>query len=207
MPNSYLPQNAREFVQAMDSIIRAVSPDPDAYGITADELAEYVAERDAMNQAVIEYDMAKREYLGKSAHKKTRQRSADGATRFFVRKIRANLQFRQDPEMDGKLAAAGLRPHDTTRSPIQPVTPTWLTVMPLPGGWNLLRWDGAGNKPRTWYEIYIRIGDSPAFVYLTSTPRTRFRDVDRVPGEKVAYQVRAARGEEQSGFSNEASVN
>jgi hypothetical protein len=87
-----------------------------------------------------------------------------------------------------------------------PVAPVDLVVSGSSDGTNKLKFGNGGNRPRTIYVIEAQIGDSPNYVFVAVTSKTRFDHKNQKPGVRVFYRVKAVNGDLESAYSNIAVI-
>jgi hypothetical protein len=103
--------------------------------------------------------------------------------------------------------ALGFTPPDTTRTIVNPATPTNLGAVGFSNGTNQLDWVGNNPSGSVVYAIEVKIGDTAPYVLLATVTAQRYKHTNVTPGQFYQYRVRAqAARNVVSDWSNEAVV-
>ena len=101
--------------------------------------------------------------------------------------------------------ALGYDAPDTTRTPVNPQTPTDLVAMPVATGANEMKWVGNNAPGSVTYMIEAKIGDTAPYVIVGTSTSQKFRHSPVIRGEFYQYHVRAQSARNLvSDWSNEA---
>jgi hypothetical protein len=116
-------------------------------------------------------------------------------------------RFYANPAIDDtELAAIGLQPRDTTRTPVTPKTPLEFTASPNVDGSVRLKWLRNGNPYGVTFVVEARQGGTGAWQSVSITRRQSLTLNGFEPGEYVEFRVFAKNGEEESTPSNVAVI-
>ncbi len=100
----------------------------------------------------------------------------------------------------------GLNVRDSTPTPIIPVAPSELVATAASDGTHTLSWKANGNKGGTQYIVESKFDKTTDFTFVNVTTKTKLEHTKQVPGIRIVYRVKARRGDNESGYSNEAIV-
>ena len=127
----------------------------------------------------------------------------------IVVKLLSELKFamRGVDATNDQYETIGFTPPDTTRTIVNPNTPTFLMATGFSNGRNELGWVGNNASGSVVYGIEVKIGDTADYVLLATTSTQKYTHENVTPGQFYQYRVRAqAARNVVSGWSNEAVV-
>ena len=116
-------------------------------------------------------------------------------------------RFYANPAIDDtEIAATGLEPRDTQRTPVTPTTPQSLIAEPDVDGTVVLRWARNGNPYGVTFVVEEQPAGQTTWSPVMVTPRARVVLNGYEPGDTVTFRVFAQKGELQSPPSNVAVI-
>ena len=199
--NRYIPTRDGDFKEFSLKLVGVVKANLTAYGIT---LAQSDKLELKINDFVVKYGA---HLTAKDAAQSATADKNDSRT-LAEKDLREVAQIIQNfPEITpALLEAAGLPVHDTTPTPITPVSPESLEAYGDDNGENHLEWKAGDNKPGTIYVIEAKIDPNPEFALVDVVTKTKYIHKGQTPGVRVSYRVKAKRGDLISSPSNVAVV-
>jgi hypothetical protein len=201
MSQDRIPKSDNDFVVWLANFNTVAAANRAALKLTVEELGECEAGHTSMVDSIANFTTAQAAAKAATQAKQDSRSSTEGTVRTFVKRIQADKSV--SDELRERL---GIAVRDSAPSPINPVPPTNLVVTGLDTGVNQLAWKNNGNKQGTVYHIEAKVGDTGAWSLIDTTTKTKFSHTGQRPGVKVAYRIRAKRGDRGSEFSNEAVV-
>lgn len=201
MPANFIPANDTEFADWLENF-HAVAEENKATLTLADaDLTQSSAVKDALRSAITRFTATQAEARSATQSKMTARKEAENLARAFARRVQAN------PHVSNALKESlGVPVREPSTSPILPMTPANLVVRGQDNGINILKWDAGGNKPGAQYIIEGKCGEETAWSFVDVCTRTTYKHAGCKPGVRALYRIKAKRGANVSGYSNEAFI-
>ena len=201
MPDDYLPKKKGDLNAWTTNFISVATANVTTLGFSTGDIATLNSNQAAYNTALNSVETAKGMLKAAVQAEKTATKTMTNTIRTDVRRIQINPAA--TPALKGQLR---INPRTAPKNHTPPITPTGLMVEGFATGVNSLKWDRAGNKPDTIFEIHAKIGESANFAGVGAVTATKFDHVRQTPGVKVVYRVVALRAGRSSEPSTGATV-
>jgi len=200
MANFY-PTNDAEFSVWLGNFITIANTNLIPLGLVAADITALNVLKTDIDARILAATAAREAAKAATAALKLSRKNANIQASFRGKAITAN------PNITNALKEQlGLNVRDTTPTPINPTIPAEVVAEAFANGTNVISWKANGNKGGTQYLVEAKFGTAASFTFVNVTTKTKLEHLNQTPGVRVVYRVKARRGDNESGYSNDALV-
>lgn len=169
----------------------AIVGSPASYGVSVPIATAYQAAFDAFDSAILDAEAAKVAY-----HAAVEAQSAARAAFLDKASQIGAIVYNNPLVTDSMLIAANFPPHDTTKSPQAPVTPTDFIVEAVANGTVNLKWNRNGGPANTNYIIETQTPGNETWTATYQTTKTKATLAGFTPGQPANFRIVAQKGDQ-----------
>jgi len=197
--SAYVPRRDSQFALWLRQIRTIAAANPDAVGLTPEQVAELETAADAFSTAYATSESAKGLLAGLIAEKDEQRVNSESVARELCQMILANPAV--SVTVKGQLGlTVAPRPFPVVSEPEE------LCATAFGKGAVHVKWDRAGAPFSTTFTLEARVGTDRTWVLVAATSKSRVTLTNYAPGEQVLFRVRANRGGKTSPPSNLAVI-